>query len=210
MSCQSQFPPFIDWKGLRLQWSRALHDVPIGQFNQPCVWSKEEEHFFFGCCTYSSISSGSLSRSGEKGVALYFRTLGWQIYSNDVLWLYLHLDEHAAAYPFETLGGNNILERERDSKRERQREPIQTTKECSPSLSAAALHPPVVGCVIAPQLKCLCLWRARVCVGVRVWVCVTGIPWWPRSAMSTAQPISNKWLEKKDSIREEFLVLACR
>lgn len=66
------------------------------------------------------------------------------IYSNGALRHY-----GFRVYSFETLGGNNSVDTER--------EPIQTTKECSPSLLAAALNFSVVGCVITPQLQCLCL-----------------------------------------------------
>lgn len=62
------------------------------------------------------------------------------------------------AFSFEPLGGNDSIDRDRarDIVRQREREPIQTTKECSPSLLAAALNSSVVGCVITPQLQCLC------------------------------------------------------
>lgn len=104
--------PILAWKGLKLQWSQALHDVPIGQFNQPCI-SKEEEEDFFCCYTYNEISVGSLSLFGQKRAAFSFTTLGWKINCFMTWWLLLHLDEHAAAYPFETVEGNNIVDRER-------------------------------------------------------------------------------------------------
>lgn len=78
------------------------------------------------------------------------------IYSNGALWHY-----GARVCSFETLGGNNSVDTER--------QPIQTTKECSPSLLAAAFNFSVVGCVITPQLQCLCLCRFHVCVPVYSW-----------------------------------------
>lgn len=185
---------FIDWKGSgkRLQWSQALNNVSIGLFEDYfAVKHKMKFHLVYSCC---------LER---KGLHFFFRVaniLKWCF----MTWrLYLHLDEHAQAAYFESLGGNNIVDRQREWEKERgrEREPMQTTKECSPSLSAAALYPPVVGCVIAPQLKCLCLWLYGVHVCVCVWVCAAGEPWWPHSTMSTAQPISHKWVRKHQEDR---------
>lgn len=105
------------------------------------------------------------------------------------------------------MGGHNIVDRKREWEKERgwEREPMQTTKECSPSLSAAALYPPVVGCVIAPQLKCLCL---GLC-GVHVCVCVCGCV--QLATLNQCQQHSQFRASgsEKDSIREEFPVLVC-
>lgn len=90
--------------------------------------------------------------------------------------LYLHLDEHAQAAYFETLGGNNIADRqERVRERERAREGTNANNKgmLSINLSCCSL-PPCCGMCNCSSIKVpvfVTVWSPRVCLraGVCSW-----------------------------------------